>query len=185
MMDESEFAKEGSAGTATIGGVAGNYCPEKVNSGDTDQKKPIVELVNIPNQKGQENCPTCKTSKGITNSSSTQSYDDFFSNQEKAELEQVAKDNPDLKCMFPDADARYKVIGGPANRQARKRYETAKKKAELKGEYHHPMPIKLGGCPIHQKLVKKPDDKKDLAAVNDVDDKITEIYNKAIKRHTS
>jgi hypothetical protein len=134
---------------------------------------------------GSDTCPTCKTARGETNRDETKSYDDFFSESERAELDAIAAANPDLAALLPPRGARYKVVPKPKNDSNRKRFEKAKKAKGLKGEYHHPHPIKTGGCPIHQEVLKKPDTEPDKSRVDAVDDQINTVVNKAIARHSA
>lgn len=143
----------------------------------------LVQTV-IPDVKGTpDTCPTCKTAQGKTKSDA-KPYDDFFSDSEKAELDAIAAANPDLTAMLPPKSGRYKVRSKPSNKKARQDYEKAKKAAGMKGEYHHPHPIKTGGCPVHQTLVEKPDTQPEKGRVDKVDDQIKDVVNRAIARNS-
>ncbi len=143
-------------------------------------------LVTIPGVKGTpEKCPTCKKSKGQIKGADTKPYDEFFTADERAALESIAQKNPDLVAMLPPKDGQFAVIKPADNKKARARYEKAKKSAGMKGEYHHPHPLKVGGCPIHQDLVQIPDKDPEKSRVQSVDDEIKEIVNRAIERNRS
>ncbi|WP_158257796.1 hypothetical protein, partial [Haliangium sp. UPWRP_2] len=102
---------------------------------------------------------------------------------ERAQLDAIGTANPDLAVMLPPANGIYKIRSPGDTKAAREKYEKKKKKANMKGEYHHPHPLKTGGCPIHQQLVEKPADPVEKARVDAVDDQIKDIVNQAIARH--
>lgn len=142
----------------------------------------LIQLTSIPDVGNPDTCPTCKAAQGKTQSDG-ESYDEFFSDSDRAQLEQIATDNPDLAAMLPPADGIFKVRSPRDTKAAREKYEKKKKKAGMSGEFHHPHPLKVGGCPTHQQLVQKPTDPVDKAAVDAVDVQIQDIVNQAIARH--
>ena len=52
----------------------------------------------------------------------------------------------------------------------------------MTGEIHHPHPIKVGGCPVHQELVKQPDEEPGKSRVAAVDEQIKTVVNGRIAR---
>lgn len=122
-------------------------------------------------------CPTCKAG---SDHSRTQSYDDFFNPAERAELDAIASANPDLLGLLPPKGARYRFVKDASS--ARKAWKTKKAKNGLKGEFAHPIPLKFGGCPIHQTVLRKTDDPSDRARVDSVDDQINAVFQKVIDR---
>jgi hypothetical protein len=144
---------------------------------------PQIELEIATVKEGGDKCPTCKKARGEQQTDKTKSYDEFFSYSERAELDQIAADNPDLTAMLPPKNGRFTVLSKRNRDGAYERYEKAKKNKRMKGDYHHPHPLKTGGCPIHQELVKKPDQEPDKSRVDAVDTKIQNVVNKAIERN--
>jgi hypothetical protein len=126
-------------------------------------------------------CPTCKAASG-ENKSDAKPYEEFFDASEKADFDAIAAANPDLAVMLPPKTGFFKVRSKPSRDSARKKFEKAKKEAGQNGDIHHPHPIKLGGCPIHQQLVEKPDVEPEKSRVQAVDDQINDIVNRAIAR---
>lgn len=141
-----------------------------------------IQMTSIPDVGDPEKCPNCKVASGKTKSE-RKTYDEFFSAEERAELDAIAAEHPDLVAMLPPKDGRFKVRSPSENRAARTAFEKRKKEAKMKGEFHHPHPIKSGGCPIHQTLVEKPDEEPGKKRVNDVDERIKAIVNKANERN--
>lgn len=135
-----------------------------------------------------ETCPTCKAASGETKSDA-KPYDEFFSESERAELDAIGAANPDLVSMLPPSGGRFSVKSGAKAKAARDRFEKAKKASGMAGspskprEFHHPHPIKAGGCPIHQKLVEKPDEQPEKSRVDAVDNQIQDVVNRAIARN--
>jgi hypothetical protein len=125
-------------------------------------------------------CPTCKMSSGETQRDKTQSYEDFFTPQERQEFDEIAKKSPDLAALLPPKTARYRFVSSA--KPARERWEKHKKKEGLKGEYAHPIPLKYGGCPIHQEVLRKTDDPVDRKKVDDVDDEVKKVMEKVNAR---
>jgi hypothetical protein len=142
----------------------------------------VIQMTSIPDVGSSETCPNCKKASGRTKSDD-KTYDEFFSEEERAELDAIAAANPDLTAMLPPKGGRYSIRSPRDNKAARDRFESKKKKAGMKGEYHHPHPIKTGGCPIHQELVEKPSAGPDKARVDAVDNQIKDVVNKAIARN--
>jgi hypothetical protein len=119
----------------------------------------IVFVVTVPEATGSDTCPTCKTARGETHAAKTKSYDDFFNDDEKKVFAFIRDKFPDLAPMLPPMTGRYKVIAKPARDSAVLRFRKAKKAAGLTGsgdDDHHPHPIKVGGCPVHQGVLRKP-----------------------------
>lgn len=142
----------------------------------------VIQVTSIPDVGSEETCPNCKAAQGRNNSDG-EKYEDFFSTLERTELDAIAANNLDLVAMLPPKNGVYKVRSSRDTRAAREKYEKKKKKAGMKGEYHHPHPLKIGGCPIHQQLVEKPVDPVDKARVDAVDNQINDVVNQAIARH--
>jgi len=142
----------------------------------------VIQLTSIPDVGSSESCPNCKKASGA-NKSDAKPYDEFFTEDERKELDAIAAANPDLAAMLPPKNARYAVRSKPHNDSARQQFEKKKKKAKMKGEYHHPHPIKSGGCPIHQTLVEKPDEEPEKTRVDAVDEQINQVFIKANARN--
>ena len=116
----------------------------------------FVVTVMVPT--GSDTCPTCRTARGETNLKQTRSYEEFFSEELKA-FDQLRKLFPDLAPMLPPVGGRYKVVSKPARDSAYDRFRKEKKKGGHSGsadDNHHPHPLKEGGCPIHQGVLRKP-----------------------------
>ncbi len=102
-----------------------------------------------------EDCQECKRAK---EEEGTESYDEFFDEEEKREFAQIAMDFPDSASILPPQTARYRVRSPSSRKQARKSYKKARQKAKKAGEeideiaMDHPHPLAHGGCPIHQTL---------------------------------
>ena len=144
-----------------------------------------IQSVVIPAPGSTEKCPTCKNARGETKSDG-KPYDQFFSETERAELDQIAATHPDLAVMLPPKGGVFKVLSKKDCKEARERYRAVRKKAGLTGtgdELHHPHSIKTGGCPIHQSLVEKPQTGDEAKRVQAVDDQINDITNRAIARN--
>lgn len=123
-----------------------------------------------------EKCPTCKTADGRTKSEKTKSYDEFFDESERAQLDALMAANPDMAAMFPPRNGQFQMKSA---RKGRASFEKLKKAKGAKGTYHHPHPIGAGGCPVHQELVKKPDDPAEAKRFDDLDAKVQGIVNTA------
>jgi len=137
---------------------------------------------------GGDKCPTCRTARGETHKAKTKSYKEFFSEDERRIFAAIRKARPDLAPMLPPVLGRYKVISKPARDNLRKQYEKAKKASSQQAgpgeDDQHPHPIKVGGCPIHQELLRKPaKGTKDGDEVQRADDLINNVVNSAIKRN--
>ncbi|MEM7154630.1 MAG: PAAR-like domain-containing protein [Myxococcota bacterium] len=147
----------------------------------------VIQMVSLPAKGSPEKCPTCKKANG-TNKSDGKPYDEFFSEDERKEFDQIAADHPDLTEMLPPKDGIFKVRSPRDNSKARGDYRKTRKKAGMTGdgdELHHPHSIKTGGCPVHQPLVQKPQEPDPEAArVQSVDDQINDITNRAITRNS-
>lgn len=140
----------------------------------------VMQITSIPGVSDPERCPNCKVSKGKTKSDG-ESYNEFFSDTERAQLDAIGAANPDLTAMLPPTDGIFKIRSTRDNKAARAKYEEKKKKVGKKGEHHHPHPLKIGGCPIHQ-VMEKPSDPAEKARVDAVDDQINTVVNAAIGR---
>lgn len=119
----------------------------------------VVFVVTVVVPTGGDTCPTCKTARGEVHKAKTKSYDEFFSDDEKKTFDWIRTKMPDLAPMLPPMNGRFKVISKPQNDALREQFRKAKKKAGLSGsgdDDHHPHPLKVGGCPIHQGTLRKP-----------------------------
>jgi hypothetical protein len=87
-----------------------------------------------------------------------------------------------LAGLAGPANANYMVVKQKDNDAARARYMAQKKKAKVKGTYHHPHTLKTGGCPVHQELIKKPEDPAQRARVDAVDKEIDGVVQQAALR---
>ncbi|NMO16613.1 DUF4150 domain-containing protein [Pyxidicoccus fallax] len=160
-----------------------NNCGPSGSPANSATMMGLVQMTSIPDVGGNpETCPNCKRAVG-KNKSDAKPYDEFFSEAERADLDKIGQSNPDLVAMLPPKSGRFKVIPKLDNKKLREKYEQKKKKAGMKGEYHHPHPIKVGGCPLHQELVLKPDKEPEKSRVDAVDDQIKDVVNRAIARN--
>ncbi|NTX11907.1 DUF4150 domain-containing protein [Myxococcus sp. CA056] len=159
-----------------------NNCGPSGSPANSATMTGLIQMTSIPDVGAPEKCPNCKVSSGKTKSDA-KPYEEFFSADERAELDKISLANPDLVAMLPPKNGRFKVRSERDKRDARDKYEKKKKKAEMKGEYHHPHPIKAGGCPIHQDLVLKPDKEPEKSQVDAVDTQIQDVVNRAISRN--
>jgi uncharacterized Zn-binding protein involved in type VI secretion len=135
---------------------------------------------------GSESCPTCKTARGDSNTAQTKSYEEFFSDDERKMFDRIRTRHPDIAPMLPPTNGRYKVLSKPARDNAVDRFRKAKKKAGETGsgdDDHHPHPIKVGGCPIHQELLRKPSDPKQRRRADLFDKLINNKVGQAITRN--
>lgn len=129
------------------------------NHENTADLSGVTFVVTVVVATGSDTCPTCKTARGDTNKDQTKSYEDFFSDDERKTFDQIRKLFPDLAIMLPPVNGRFKVPSKPARDAAVQRFRKAKKKGGHSGsgdDDHHPHPIKAGGCPIHQGVLRKP-----------------------------
>jgi uncharacterized Zn finger protein (UPF0148 family) len=129
-----------------------------------------------------ETCPICKKTKS---EEETKSYDKFFNNEEKTEFEAIARDYPALKEMLPPKNVRYRIVDKKSRASARTKFKNARQRAKTElgmdvheGEIHHPHPLVYGGCPVHQKMIKKTteDNKRVDERINTVFDKVNARY---------
>lgn len=119
----------------------------------------VVFVITVVVPTGSDTCPTCKTARGETHTAKTKSYDDFFSDDEKKLFGWIRDKFPDLAPMLPPMSGRYKIVSKPQRDALYDQFRKAKKKAGLSGsgdDDHHPHPLKVGGCPIHQGTLRKP-----------------------------
>jgi len=144
-------------------------------------------------QEGSDTCPTCRKARGDVHKAKTKSYEEFFSQAERDEFDKIAKENPELAPMLPPKNGRYSVNSKPQNDAARDRINKAKKVARAEGrlpqgketELHHPHPIKVAGCDVHQECLILPDEgTEERKKVDAVDDKIKAQVNTAIARNS-
>ena len=119
-------------------------------------------------------CPYCKANTNVG-----KSYEEFFSDSEKKQFDQIAKDHPELEAMLPPKDANYfSVKSTKSRRDAWHRKKN--KKPQTPGEFHHPHQLQVGGCPFHQDVVEvDPGD----ATQKKVDEQITDIVKAACARN--
>lgn len=130
---------------------------------------------------GSDTCPTCKTSRGETHTAETKSYEEFFSDDERKMFERIRTRHPDIAPMLPPTTGRYKVLPKKQRDAAYDRFRKAKKKAGLSGsgdDDHHPHPLKVGGCPIHQQLLRKPVDPQQRRRA----DRFDKLINKQVEK---
>lgn len=156
------------------------------NHENTADLSGVVFQVTVVVATGEDTCPTCKTAKGETHKAKTKSYDDFFSDDEKKIFQWIRDKLPDLALMLPPIGGRFKVLSKPQRDAAVKRFQEAKYKKGLTGkgdEFHHPHPIKVGGCAIHQELLVKPNADPDKRKADLADSLITKKVNAAIARN--
>lgn len=147
----------------------------------------IVFVVTVVVPTGSDTCPTCKTARGETNKTQTKSYEEFFSPDERRVFDWIRDKFPDLAPMLPPKGGRYKVLSKPQNDAARERFRKAKKKGGHTGsgeDDHHPHPLKIGGCPIHQETLSLPPGHPGKRKANLADDIIKKRVNAAIDRNT-
>ena len=147
----------------------------------------VVFITVVVEPTGGDKCPTCRTARGETHLAKTKSYQDFFSEDERKLFDQIRTNFPDLAPMLPPVTGRYKVISKPARDAGVLRFQKAKKDGGHAGsaqEDHHPHPIKVGGCPVHQEVLRKPPTGTPDGDYVDRGDKlINSIVNSAIKRN--
>jgi uncharacterized Zn-binding protein involved in type VI secretion len=146
-----------------------------------------IQIISLPAEVVGEpaDCPNCRIATKPSKNKGRKSYDEFFDDADKAELDALAAANPDLAAMFPPKGGQFRVLNAPATKRGRDRFETAKAASGVPagGDVHHPHSIKTGGCPVHQDMVQKPDEEPGKSKVQAVDDKINEITNRAIERN--
>jgi hypothetical protein len=139
----------------------------------------LIQATTLPPDMTVEECDVCNPAKGSRADVERKSYDEFFSKEEREAFDKLAAENPELAPMLPPKDGRFIRTNQAQVKPRRKRY----KKQKPPGEFHHPHSLKTGGCPIHQVVFKKPDrDTEEGKKVQDFDDKINEITQKAIDR---
>ncbi|HYO68461.1 MAG TPA: PAAR-like domain-containing protein [Archangium sp.] len=159
-----------------------NNCGPSGSPANSATMTGLIQVTSIPDVGDPEKCPNCKATTG-KNKSDGKPYDEFFSETERAELDKIGQENPDLVAMLPPKGSWFKIRSEYDTKRARRDQYEKKKKAGMKGEYHHPHPIKVGGCPIHQELVLKPDKEPEMSRVQAVDDQINAVVNRAIERN--
>lgn len=127
-----------------------------------------------------DKCQICKATER-----NGESYDKFFNDEEKKELEEIGKAHPDLASMLPPKGKKYMDTPKDKVDARRAEYRKRKKQAEVKGEYHHTHPLAVGGCPIHQDpfVEKAPADDAEKQHLDAVDDKINKVVEKARQRN--
>lgn len=146
----------------------------------------VVFVVTVVVPTGSDTCPTCKTARGDTNKAQTKSYEDFFSPDERRVFDWIRTKFPDLAPMLPPTTGRYKVVSKPQNDAARERFRKAKKKGGHTGsaeDDHHPHPLKVGGCPIHQGTLSLPPGDPGKPKAKLADSIINKRVNSAILRN--
>ena len=110
------------------------------------------QLVGMPDEESCQNCKRAREEEG------TESYEDFFTKEDREEFDQIAKDFPDSANMLPPKNGRYRAVSAGARTSARKAYKKAREKVKKAGgdidnvKMDHPHPIAYGGCPIHQTM---------------------------------
>lgn len=145
-----------------------------------EQQNPLAGAKGVPEE---DRCPICRS----TNKDG-EPYEEFFTPAEQAALDAIGAANPNLIAMLPPKDARFLATkNGPATDSRRDQWHKKKTKEkktnpDAAGEFHHPHPIGAGGCPFHQKVVKKPADPAEKAVVDSVDEQVKNIVDGAIIR---
>lgn len=138
--------------------------------------------IQFPVMKGVPGKDKCQICKRAQDEDGTQSYEEYFTDEEKAEFDAIEKDFPEQANMLPPKDARYRTLNKAKRSSSRKQFKNARAKAKASGidihedEVHHPHPLAHGGCPIHQKMIKKetPEDSAADERINAVLDKVNE-----------
>lgn len=112
----------------------------------------------FPAMTGMPSAESCQYCKRAREENGTESYEEFFTQEERNEFAQIAKDFPDSENMMPPTGARYRVLDKGARAASRKQYKKAREKAKKAGEdidklkMDHPHPLVYGGCPVHQTM---------------------------------
>ena len=135
---------------------------------------------------GSDTCPTCRTARGETNKADTKSYEDFFSDEERKFFDRIRTNLPDCAPILPPMNGRYKVVSKPQNDSAKKRFRKAKKDGGHSGsgdDDHHPHPLKVGGCPVHQGTLSMPASDPAKPKAKLVDKLVNDRVNAAIARN--
>jgi uncharacterized Zn-binding protein involved in type VI secretion len=138
-----------------------------------------VQTVLISEDMPASECDACTPKSGSRADVERKSYEGFFSEDERKAFDQLAAETPDLVPMLPPKDGLFIRTNQSKVESRRKRY----KKQKDPGEFHHPNSLKTGGCPVHQRLVPKPDrDTPEGKRRNDFDQKINAITKAAQDR---
>jgi hypothetical protein len=146
----------------------------------------VIFITTVVESTGSDTCPQCKISKGKTDKARTKSYEEFFSSEERAFFDRIRINLPSCAAMLPPTGGRYKVISKPQNDAARKRFRKAKYEGGFTGsgdDDHHPHPLKLGGCPVHQQTLRVPAEDPSKRKVSLVDKFMKKYVNQAIERN--
>ena len=113
----------------------------------------VIQATELPADKSVEECDVCNPKEGSKADTERKSYDEFFSEKERAAFDKLSADNPDLVAMLPPKDGKFIRTNQSKVKPRRKRYKAVKPP----GEFHHSHSLKTGGCPVHQTVYKKPD----------------------------
>jgi hypothetical protein len=117
----------------------------------------LAGIVQLPVVKGMAIPATCQYCKRAAETDGTQSYEDFYTDAERAEFDAIRAAHPGAAVILPPPGARYRIVQPLAKRQAaRQTYRKALAKspgiAAPNQSLDHPHPLAHGGCPIHQQL---------------------------------
>jgi hypothetical protein len=116
----------------------------------------LAGLVQLPVVKGMARPDTCQYCKRTREEEGTESYEEFYTDAERAEFDQIAADYPGSAVILPPAGARYRAVTDSSARQAsRKTFKKALAKSTIAAPgqgLDHPHPLSHGGCPVHQQL---------------------------------
>ena len=117
----------------------------------------LAGLVQLPVVKGMATPDTCQYCKRTREEAGTESYEEFYTDAERAEFDAISRRLPRRRRDTPSPGARYRAVtdcsgasSGPQDVQ-----ESACEKHRLAApgqSLDHPHPLSHGGCPIHQQL---------------------------------
>jgi len=132
----------------------------------------------------KDKCLICKETE-----KKGESYEDFFTEDERRELDAIAVDYPSYMAMLPPMTGKFFATSGADATATRRKDWHQKKhnkrnKNKTRGEFHHPRPIGAGGCPLHQDpfVEKAPDDANDAKRQEEADTAVQKIVDGAINR---
>ena len=117
----------------------------------------LAGLVQLPVVKGMAAPATCQYCKRTREEEGTESYEEFYTDAERADFDAIRADHPGAAAILPPPGARYRAVADASARQAaRKTFKKALAKstgvAAPGQSLDHPHPLSHGGCPIHQQL---------------------------------
>ena len=137
------------------------------------ETNPLLGKPTIP---PESRCAICQST-----AKNGQTYEEFFTDAERKQLDEIAKNNPGLIDMLPPKNGKYLATSNPpATRARRDQWHKKKTKFKVEGEFHHPHQIQAGGCPFHQDVVKIKDPPD--PAEQSVDTQVTKIVDGAVAR---